>query len=141
MTRMGGSSPRRYKRVDRLNEVLREVVADELERIGDDEDRRLRLVTITAVETHAEVVDAVVWFSTLGDETEVAAALEKVRYRLQKAIAAQVKARRTPILTFKADSGVIAGRRIDEVLAQTPRRAADVTFDPSLYKGAVEDVG
>ena len=41
-----------YPRTARVNEVLREVIADAIERMADS-DERLRLVTVTAVETVA----------------------------------------------------------------------------------------
>jgi ribosome-binding factor A len=131
------ASPRRYQRADRLNELLREVIADELERIGDD-DPRLRMVAITGVETAAELVDAKVYFSTLDDPVAVAAALEAVRFRLQKAIGRQITARRTPVLSFLPDRGVLDGRRIDELLNEHPPQQDEVRVDPSVYKDGTE---
>jgi len=109
-------------------------VADELERIGDDDDIRLRLITITGVATVADMAVATVYYATLGDEAEVAAALESQRHRLQRAVASQVRARRTPVLTFRADPGIIAGRQVDALLRDHPSREAEVTVDPSLYR-------
>ncbi len=134
MARPGGSTPRRYQRTDRLNELLREVVADELERIGDDVDERLRLATITGVRTVSDLAVATVYYSTLGDESETAAGLEAQRHRLQRAVAAQVRARRTPILSFRADPGILAGRQVDALLRDHPVRNDEVPFDPSLYR-------
>ena len=129
-----GSTPRRYQRTDRLNELLREVVADELERIGDDVDERLRLVTITGVSTVSDLAVATVYYSSLRDEAEVAAGLEAQRHRLQRAVAAQVRARRTPVLTFRADPGILAGRQVDALLREHPARHDEVPFDPTLYR-------
>jgi ribosome-binding factor A len=128
---------RRYQRADRLNELLREVIADELERISD-EDPRLRMVAITGVETAAELVDAKVYFSSLDDPAQVAAALGGVRHRLQKAIARQITARRTPVLSFEPDRGVLDGRRIDELLTAHPLPQEEVRVDPSVYKDGTE---
>ena len=136
MARSGASS-RRYQRADRLNELLREVIADELERISDD-DPRLRMVAITGVETAAELVDAKVYFSTLDDEGAVTAALESVRHRLQKAIGKQITARRTPVLSFAPDKGVLDGRRIDQLLNEHPSRLDEVAVDPTVYKDGTE---
>ena len=129
-----GSTPRRYQRTDRLNELLREVVADELERIGDDVDERLRLVTITGVSTVSDLAVATVYYSSLRDEAEVAAGLEAQRHRLQRAVAVQVRARRTPVLTFRADPGILAGRQVDALLREHPARRDEVPVDPSLYR-------
>ena len=134
MARTDGASPRGYKRTDRLNELLREIVADELERIGDDDDIRLRLVTITGVATVADLAVATVYYATLGDEAEVAAGLESQRHRLQRAIASQVRARRTPVLTFRADPAILAGRQVDALLRDHPVRDDEVPVDPALYR-------
>lgn len=113
------------------------MIADELERICDD-DPRLRMVAITGVETAAELVDAKVYFSSLDDPTEVAAALGAVRHRLQKAIGRQITARRTPVLSFEADKGVLDGRRIEQLLGEHPLPADEVKVDPSVYKDGTE---
>ncbi len=134
MARSGGGSTRGYKRTDRLNELLREVVADELERIGDDDDLRLRMVTITGVQTVSDLAEATVYYATLGDEAQAAAGLESQRHRLQRAVAAQVRARRTPVLTFRADPGILAGRQVDALLRDHPARADEVPVDPTLYR-------
>ena len=51
----------------RVNQVLREVVADELERLADADDR-LRLVTVTSVETAPDLRQATVYLSSLSDD-------------------------------------------------------------------------
>jgi ribosome-binding factor A len=123
--------PKAYRRTDRLNELLREVIAEELGRI-DDED--LELVTITGVTVDDELTVATVYFSSLtigdqvpaeeeagtergaGDEAAVAERLESHRVALQTAINRQTRLRRTPVLAFRADSGVRDGARIEEIL-------------------------
>ncbi len=139
VARTDGASPRGYKRTDRLNELLREIVADELERIGDDDDLRLRLVTITGVSTVADLAVATVYYATLGDEAEVAAGLESQRHRLQRAVASQIRARRTPVLSFRADPGILAGRQVDALLRDHPVRDDDVPVDPTLYRDLESD--
>ena len=114
-----------YRRTDRLNELLREVIAEELGRIDDE---HLELVTITGVTVDDELTVASVYFSSLtvhdqvggdvapGDEDAVAERLESHRVALQGAINRQTRLRRTPILHFRPDSGVREGARIDEIL-------------------------
>lgn len=132
-----GASPRRYQRTDRLNEVLREVVADALERIGDDEDPRLRLVTITGVDCSSELDVATVYYSSLQDPDDVAAGLGAQRHRLQRAVATEVRARRTPVLRFRPDPAILSGRLVDSLLQEHPPIEGEVPFDPSLYKPEV----
>jgi ribosome-binding factor A len=105
--------PARYPRTARINAVLREVVAEELERLRD-VDERLRLVTVTGVETDRDLRHARVYLASLPDE--VAECLDAHRWRIQSAIGHQVRMKRTPTLDFSADPAVAAGERIENVL-------------------------
>ncbi|HEX7442534.1 MAG TPA: 30S ribosome-binding factor RbfA [Acidimicrobiales bacterium] len=104
-----------YSRSLRVNQVLRQVVADELERLAD-ADERLRLVTVTSVETTADLRQATIYLSSLSDEA--AAALEQRRVQVQKAVARQTKFKRTPLLSFVQDPAVVTGNRIEDLLRQ-----------------------
>ncbi len=87
------SGPRRYPRTARLNQLIHEIVAEELERVDDD---RLGLVTVMGVEVEADMRHAIVYFDTVapatepGDE-EVLSALAAARIRLQSAIGRQAR--------------------------------------------------
>lgn len=105
------SSRRHYPRTARVNELLREVIAEELERI---DDRRIGLATVTGVTVDGDLRHARVWLSSMDDS--VAEALGEHRWRLQAAIGRQVRMRRTPELTFEADPGVAAGTRVEDIL-------------------------
>lgn len=111
--RRSSVTARRYPRSARVNQVLREVVADALERLAD-ADERLRLVTVTAVESEPDLRHAVVLLSSLDEEE--AEALAGVRVRLQAAISAQVRLKRTPQLSFAADPAIAAGQRVEDIL-------------------------
>jgi ribosome-binding factor A len=104
---------RRYDRTARVNEVLREIIATELERLAD-VDARLGLVTVTAVEADPDFARARVLLSSMSDECAVA--LEHDRVRLQSAISRQVRLKRTPLLSFAVDPAVTSGQRIDEII-------------------------
>ena len=87
MARRRPSAPRGFQRTDRVGELVREIVASELERIGDE---RLELVTITACDVDASLERGVVGFSALGAEEEgqldeVVEALDVLRWRAGKA--------------------------------------------------------
>ena len=115
-----------YPRTARLNESLREVIAEELESIDDE---RLPMVTVTGIETDADMRQAVVFFSSLlggqlGGEADLAgveAVLATHRIRLQAAVGRELRLKRTPTLTFVADSGVLEGARIESILKDLPR--------------------
>lgn len=109
------AEPARYPRTARVNAVLQQVVAEELERLGDI-DERLRLVTVTAIETDPDLRHARVYLASMPEE--VAACLEEHRVRIQGAIGRQVRTKRTPVLGFAADPAVAAGERIESVLRQ-----------------------
>jgi ribosome-binding factor A len=103
------------KRMDRVNQVVHEVLADELELIDDD---RLELVTVTGVRVEPGLSHAVVWFSSLsrGDPEGVAVALGEHRIRMQAAIARQLRLRGTPLLSFEPDPAIALGSRVEELL-------------------------
>ena len=106
------TSPR-YPRTARVNHVLQQVIAEELARVAAD-DPRLELVTVTGVEVDPDLRHARVW---LGSMTEAAAeALAEDRVRLQGAIAAQVRLKRTPLLSFAPDPAVATAARIEDII-------------------------
>jgi ribosome-binding factor A len=117
MARRRQSSGRReYPRTARVNELVREIIGDELERI---DDPRLEMVSITAVDIEQELTQGVVFFSSFNGpdaDQNVLAALSEHRARLQASIARQSRMRRTPSLRFSPDGGVRDGMRIEEIL-------------------------
>jgi ribosome-binding factor A len=127
--RSTATTPRRYPRSVRVNEILREVLADSLERLVDT-DERLAMLTITGVDCDGDLRHALVLFSSLDDDEH--AALEDMRIRLQAAISREVRLKRTPLLRFAADPAVAAGGRIEDILRDLPPPAAD----PPAAEGA-----
>jgi ribosome-binding factor A len=101
----------RYPRTARINHVIQEVVADELERIDDD---RLGLLTVTGVQVDPDLRHAVVWLSSLSSAGEEV--LGKHRVRLQAAIGRQMRLKRTPELRFRTDPAVESGQRVEDIL-------------------------
>lgn len=117
--RSAASPSRRYPRSARVNEVLREVLAEELERLSDG-DARLGLLTVTAVQADPDLRHATVLFATLDDQA--AEAVEEVRVKLQAAVGRQVRLKRTPRLSFAADPAVASGQRIEDIIREIHRR-------------------
>jgi ribosome-binding factor A len=111
----------------RVNQVLRQVVAEELERLAD-ADERFRMVTVTSVDTASDMRSATVYLASMDDEA--ASALEERRAQLQKLIGSQVTMKRTPRLTFKADPAIVAGSRVEELLRGMDRQGWDQEPDP-----------
>jgi len=105
--------PAAYARTARVNEVLREVVAEALERMADTDDR-LRLLTVTAVDITPDLSRATVYLSSL--PSPAIEALAEQRRELQRIIASQVRMKRTPLLEFESDPAVAHGLRVEESL-------------------------
>ncbi|MGH9044887.1 MAG: ribosome-binding factor A [Acidimicrobiales bacterium] len=109
----------RFARSLRVNQVLREVLAQEIERLAD-ADERLRLLTITSVSCTPDLRTATVFLSTLPDDALIA--LEERRNQLQAKISAEMRLKRTPRLGFEADPAVSAGLAVDEALRRIRTR-------------------
>jgi len=111
--RLPAGTVRQYPRVARVNEVLRQVLAEAIERLAD-HDERLDLLTVTGVSADPDFARAIVLFASLSDDARTA--LSEVRPRLQALIAGQVRLKRTPQLVFALDPAVATGNRIEDVL-------------------------
>ena len=132
--------PRRYPRVARVNEVVREAIGDELERLSDP---RIGLVTVTGVDVSADLRQATVYYSALGradkrgmgvvpelePEQRVAtqAALDAAAPHLRASLGRQVRLKYTPELTFRQDPSIAAGDRIESIIRDLHRDEHDDT--------------
>jgi ribosome-binding factor A len=117
----------------RVNEVLREVLAEEIELVAGS-DSRLELVTVTAVNCEPDLRHATVLLASLPEPAR--AALGEARTRLQAAVAHQVRLKRTPLLTFEADPAVAHGERVEEILRSihaADEKKAPVDGDGGAY--------
>ncbi len=133
--RLPTGTVRQYPRAARINQVLREVLAEAIERLAD-HDERLTLLTITAVTSDPDLRHAKVLFASLSDDATTA--LEDVRLRLQALIAAQVRLKRTPQLAFAVDPAVSTGQRIEEILRDI--RHAEIRH-PEIRHPEIRDSG
>lgn len=118
-------SDRRYPRTARVNELVREVLADELERLSDP---RLGFVTLTGVDVTADLRQATVWYSVLdlrvggapADPASVhedtADALRSATAHLRAVLGRQVRLKYTPELTFREDPAVAHGERVEQII-------------------------
>jgi ribosome-binding factor A len=143
MTKHG--SPKRYPRMARVNEVVRETLGDELERLSDP---RLGMVTITGVEVTGDLRQATVYYSALGrtgtgkqrrdvvdeldaeQQLELDQALKSAAPHLRTELGRQVRMKYTPELVFKVDPSVATGNRIDSIIRELHKD--DPMYDPLL---------
>ena len=115
-------------RMRKVNSVIREVLADEIERLADP---RLEMASVTAVDTSPDLRSAVVYISTLDLEhgPEVVEVLTRAATRLQGALGRQVRMKYTPQLTFALDAGIVQGQRIDDLLRSLAENAPEEEHD------------
>ncbi len=108
----------------KVNSIIREVLAEEIERFND---TRLEMVSVTGVETAPNLRNAMVYVDALGPDGHEAAldALRGASSRLQRAIGRQVRLKFTPVLEFSIDPGVVGGERMDAMLRSLGEEGED----------------
>jgi ribosome-binding factor A len=122
---------RDYPRTARLNHLVHEIVAEEIERIDDE---RLGFLTVVGVDVESDLRRATVFYTTLagdeppGDDDPVVEALAEHRPRLQSAIGRQARLKRTPELSFEPDEVIRRAERVEEILRDL---ASDDAGDPA----------
>ena len=103
-------------RLLKVNEALREVLSQEIAAL---KDPRIGFVTVTGVETSADLRHAKVFVSVLGSARERERSLAGLRAahgHLQERIGADVRTKRTPQLQFLYDESIDRGLRIETLL-------------------------
>jgi ribosome-binding factor A len=118
---------RRYPRTARVNELVREVLAEELERLSDP---RLGFVTLTGVDVTGDLRQATVWYSVLdlpgyikdADPSQVhedtADALRAITGHLKSVLGRQVRLKYTPDLVFREDPAMTQAERLEQILRE-----------------------
>lgn len=124
MARRRSGPQRDFNRTDRIGGLVRDVLALELERIDDE---RLELVSITTVQVDGALEHAKVYYSSLQAEEEgrldeVAEALAELRWPLQQVVNREVRARKTPQISFHYDDVLTSALRIDDILKDMAER-------------------
>ena len=150
---------RRYPRTARLNRVVQEIVAEELEAA---DDPRLGFVTVVDVEVAQDLKEALVWYTWLPADpdgsvaaphdladaealallaearTERDEALAEMGRRIHVELNRQVRMRAIPRLTFREDPAAQAGARVERILRGLDLSSTAGTDDPSAE---VDDPG
>jgi ribosome-binding factor A len=117
---------RRFPRTLRVNEVVRETLADELELLSDP---RLSMVTITGVDVSPDLRHATVWYAALGrHDDDLVSALRAAAPHLRAELGRQVRLKYLPRLHFREDPAIEAGQRVEEIIRglhdhETPHEA------------------
>jgi ribosome-binding factor A len=109
----------------RVNESLREVIAEEVSRL---KDPGLGFVTITGVDTAPDLRAARVYYSVLGDAEQheaTAAALRRAKPRIRGAVGDRVRLKYLPDLEFEFDESIDRGFRMEELLRRLGEEGED----------------
>jgi ribosome-binding factor A len=117
------SSPRVRKIADRIQVIVAQMLERRIK------DPRLGFVTITDVRLTGDSQQATIFYTVLGEETDLAStavALESAKGVLRSEVAKQLGMRHAPTLTFLPDEIPETARHLDEVLAQARASDAEV---------------
>ena len=104
------------ERMRRVNESVRQVLS---ESVGELNDPRIGLVTITGVETSPDLRHARVFVSVLGSErrrSQSLAGLQAAHGVLQARLGRELRLKRTPQLAFEYDPSVERGVRMTRLI-------------------------
>jgi ribosome-binding factor A len=100
----------------RVNESVRQVLSEALLEL---KDPRIGFVTVTGVETSADLRHATVFVSVLGSErkrTQALRGLEAAHGVLQARLGRELRLKRTPQLSFEYDPSVERGVRMSALI-------------------------
>jgi ribosome-binding factor A len=114
---------REFERSSRLGERIRRVLADLIRK--DLDDRRVALVSITAVEVARDLAHAKVYYSFLGSDEQrevVHEALVGAAGHLRSGLAKSLVSRTVPALEFVYDDSIARGARLDQLIAAARAR-------------------
>lgn len=113
-------------KVRRHSERVKELVAGAVRQI---KDPRLGMITITDTRLTADLREATVFYTVLGDATEqasTAAALESAKGLLRSVVGKALGLRHSPSLTFHRDDVPEHVKQIDDLIAEARSRDAAV---------------
>lgn len=103
------------RRIERINHLLRQEIADLLTREVKDATLQTAMISIIEVETSADLRSAKVYFSVYGEEPEIQAAKEHLKRAsgfLHHNLKERLDLRHTPHLEFVFDPSLARGDRI-----------------------------
>ncbi|MEV4542528.1 30S ribosome-binding factor RbfA [Micromonospora echinaurantiaca] len=118
------TDPARVRRhAERIRELVASVVRSQIK------DPRLGMITITDARITADLRDATVFYTVLGDaaaQTSTAAALESAKGMLRSTVGKALGLRHSPTLTFVLDDVQDQVKHIDDLLAAARNADAEV---------------
>ena len=120
-----------FPRSRRINAIIQEVLAEEVERLTDP---RIGLASITGVDVAPDFRRAIVFVSALDQShiEETINGLEAAAPRLRTLLGQQVHFKYTPELEFRPDAGIVQGERTDALLRELKHEDAAHPADPDV---------
>jgi ribosome-binding factor A len=112
------------ERLDRVAEELREVLAEEIQKL---KDPRVGFVTVTGVRVTPDLRKARVFYTVLGEDSDrnaTRAALKSARSHLRAALGREVRIKFLPELEFMEDEGPERVERVERLLEEWHRQEA-----------------
>ena len=105
-------------RTRKVESQLKEITSEEVASLSDP--RIKGLVTVTGVRVSPDLAHATVFYSVLAEEDDIAAkeGLQSAAGRIQAAVGAQMRLKRTPRLHFEPDPVVERATRIEVALRE-----------------------
>ncbi len=107
----------RYKRTDRVSELIRREISDII--ANDVRDERIGMVSVSGAEVSRDLKNATVYVTVLGDETDVdisVKALNNAAQYIRSCLSERVELRYIPVIKFLFDNSIISGMRMDKIL-------------------------
>jgi ribosome-binding factor A len=126
------------RRIERINHLLRQEIAELLTREVKDTTLSTALISITEVETSPDLRNAKVYFSVYGEEDEVQAAGEHLRRAsgfLHHNLKERLDLRHTPHLEFVLDRSMERGDRIMRLMRSLEQEREQDASPPSAGEG------
>lgn len=115
-----------YKRSDRVGEAIHKEISQILDRGL--KDPRIGYVTLTAVDVSSDLSVAKVFYTVVGDDQarrDTARGLEKATPFIRRELARVLRMRHTPSLSFRYDTSIEYGNRIDSLLKELHDERSD----------------
>lgn len=106
-----------YQRRDRVGDLIKREIAQIIQR--ELKDPGIGFVTVTGVEVSADLKQAKVFYSVLGDEEskrKSASALKRASGFIQNEIGGRLRLKYTPEILFQFDKSIEYGARIEELI-------------------------
>jgi len=107
------------QRTDRIDQILRQEIGQALDR--EVSDPRIGFVTVTDVETAADLSRAKVWVSIIGsaeERKETLSALRKAMPFIRHGLNSKIRLRRIPELDVRLDDSMERGTRVLQILSE-----------------------